>query len=287
VKKRYKCIMSTCTDMWCDANCNHVPKYCPATFCKETTSAAPAPTPAKAPTCNPNPNCKCVPDPKCDEPAPATEMSVVQSPARPTSETGDHWWTHWDRWTRTSKWGWTQHLGSFHRCQEGADDTHDITQGQCQDIAKAKGHTFLSFSTKVDRNGVMSSQCITSAKCSPLKGTLANWRIYRFEPSPSDAAFVHPDIDAYRTFFKRGVFTAPSYTVDLSPSVLAKLEAGVIGAEEALAVAKSALAGARVEQPQPGLTEPKEGRTDSSTKVRALAKPLHLCMVCDHGKVWP
>ena len=42
VKKHYKCIASTCTDTWCDANCNHVPVYCPASFCRV---AAPAPPP--------------------------------------------------------------------------------------------------------------------------------------------------------------------------------------------------------------------------------------------------
>ena len=38
VRKHYKCIASTCTDTWCDANCNHVPKYCPASFCREETA---------------------------------------------------------------------------------------------------------------------------------------------------------------------------------------------------------------------------------------------------------
>ena len=40
VTKKYKCIASTCTDTWCDANCNHDPKYCPASFCREVVAPA-------------------------------------------------------------------------------------------------------------------------------------------------------------------------------------------------------------------------------------------------------
>ena len=39
VKKHYKCIASTCTDTWCNDNCNHVPKYCPDSFCRELAAA--------------------------------------------------------------------------------------------------------------------------------------------------------------------------------------------------------------------------------------------------------
>ena len=42
VTKKYKCIASTCTDTWCDANCNHDPKYCPASFCREVAASTPA-----------------------------------------------------------------------------------------------------------------------------------------------------------------------------------------------------------------------------------------------------
>jgi len=47
VKARYKCIFATCTDFWCDANCNHVPKYCPASFCKMIEKTEPQPPPVE------------------------------------------------------------------------------------------------------------------------------------------------------------------------------------------------------------------------------------------------
>jgi hypothetical protein len=46
----YKCINPTCTDSWCDANCNHRPVYCPASFCKKVTVDTPVPAPPPAPT---------------------------------------------------------------------------------------------------------------------------------------------------------------------------------------------------------------------------------------------
>merc|ERR1712072_315852 len=51
----YKCINPTCTDTWCDANCNHHPAYCPASFCKriETMVAVPTAFPTSAPTQEP------------------------------------------------------------------------------------------------------------------------------------------------------------------------------------------------------------------------------------------
>merc|ERR1711998_369601 len=67
VTTSYKCIFPTCTDFWCDANCNHEPVYCPASFCKKVVTrvrvapppapppppvtAAPTPLPTAAPTC--------------------------------------------------------------------------------------------------------------------------------------------------------------------------------------------------------------------------------------------
>jgi hypothetical protein len=47
----YKCIFPTCTDFWCNANCNHHPKYCPASFCKKVTTRIAIPT--RAPTATP------------------------------------------------------------------------------------------------------------------------------------------------------------------------------------------------------------------------------------------
>jgi len=58
VKKHYKCIFPTCTDFWCDANCNHNPRYCPPTFCKAKPSPAPVPNPAPPPPPPPAPACK-------------------------------------------------------------------------------------------------------------------------------------------------------------------------------------------------------------------------------------
>jgi hypothetical protein len=52
----YKCIFPTCTDAWCNANCNHHPKYCPPSFCRLTSKqvpVAPQPTPPPAPTPEP------------------------------------------------------------------------------------------------------------------------------------------------------------------------------------------------------------------------------------------
>jgi len=50
VKARYTCIdkWKRCTNFWCDANCNHVPKYCPKSFCRVKPSA-PAPAPVQTP----------------------------------------------------------------------------------------------------------------------------------------------------------------------------------------------------------------------------------------------
>merc|ERR1719502_2515579 len=56
VVKYYKCIFPTCTDAWCNANCNHHPKYCPPSFCRleeKKVPVAPAPTPPPAPTPEP------------------------------------------------------------------------------------------------------------------------------------------------------------------------------------------------------------------------------------------
>jgi len=50
VTKRYKCIFPTCNDFWCDANCNHVPKYCPKTFCQEKAVPPPAEPPLPPPS---------------------------------------------------------------------------------------------------------------------------------------------------------------------------------------------------------------------------------------------
>jgi len=62
VKMRYKCIdrWKRCTDFWCDANCNHVPKYCPASYCR----GSPVPTPAPRPP-PPNPTPAPTPAPTC------------------------------------------------------------------------------------------------------------------------------------------------------------------------------------------------------------------------------
>merc|ERR1711966_488151 len=50
VKVYYKCIFPTCTDMWCNANCNHHPKFCPANMCKKMTKKIPKPATTVAPT---------------------------------------------------------------------------------------------------------------------------------------------------------------------------------------------------------------------------------------------
>merc|ERR1719271_264740 len=48
----YKCIFPTCTDSWCNANCNHKPSYCPASFCRRVETKIPVPTapPTEKPT---------------------------------------------------------------------------------------------------------------------------------------------------------------------------------------------------------------------------------------------
>ena len=42
VTNQYKCVASaaasTCTDTWCNANCNHRPSYCPASWCELANS---------------------------------------------------------------------------------------------------------------------------------------------------------------------------------------------------------------------------------------------------------
>merc|ERR1711998_294591 len=53
VTRRYKCIFPTCTDAWCDANCNHHPKYCPASFCRGIPTSSPPPPPTPPPTAAP------------------------------------------------------------------------------------------------------------------------------------------------------------------------------------------------------------------------------------------
>merc|ERR1711981_618160 len=55
VKTYYKCIFPTCTDFWCNANCNHKPSYCPASFCQKKTTKirVPTPDPTAHPTMNP------------------------------------------------------------------------------------------------------------------------------------------------------------------------------------------------------------------------------------------
>merc|ERR1711981_167256 len=66
VKKHYKCIASTCTDSWCDANCNHVPKYCPANFCKAEQKKIPVPTPPPT-AVNAPPTTPPTPAPTCEK----------------------------------------------------------------------------------------------------------------------------------------------------------------------------------------------------------------------------
>ena len=61
----YKCINPTCTDMWCNANCNHKPSFCPQSFCKKVVSKVPVPTaqPTAPPTgasLNGTPSCAAV-----------------------------------------------------------------------------------------------------------------------------------------------------------------------------------------------------------------------------------
>merc|ERR1719224_327348 len=41
VTTTYKCIFPTCTDAWCNANCNHKPSYCPASFCRKEVTKTP------------------------------------------------------------------------------------------------------------------------------------------------------------------------------------------------------------------------------------------------------
>merc|ERR1719453_2190123 len=55
VVTRYKCIFPTCTDFWCDANCNHKPSFCPATFCRKTVTRIPLPRPPPPPRAPPPP----------------------------------------------------------------------------------------------------------------------------------------------------------------------------------------------------------------------------------------
>merc|ERR1711939_659538 len=57
VKVFYKCIFPTCTDFWCNANCNHRPAYCPASFCKKIVQKIPkpAPPPPRPPSPKPAP----------------------------------------------------------------------------------------------------------------------------------------------------------------------------------------------------------------------------------------
>jgi len=69
----YKCIFPTCTDFWCNANCNHHPSYCPASFCKKEVTKIPVPTPpptepptsAVVPTAAPTPEPTMTPAPTC------------------------------------------------------------------------------------------------------------------------------------------------------------------------------------------------------------------------------
>merc|ERR1719387_3398953 len=45
----YKCVdrWKRCTDFWCNANCNHKPRFCPPSYCRGI--AAPVPPPAPKP----------------------------------------------------------------------------------------------------------------------------------------------------------------------------------------------------------------------------------------------
>ena len=70
VVKQYKCIFPTCTDFWCNANCNHKPSYCPASFCQGYTTKVAVPT--HAPTESPTPRATDSPTPlPTDAPTPA------------------------------------------------------------------------------------------------------------------------------------------------------------------------------------------------------------------------
>merc|ERR1712166_951596 len=76
----YKCINPTCTDMWCNANCNHHPRYCPASFCRFTSVNVPVPAPAAVPTPEPTP--------------PPTEPPTAGKGTCPAGTIlGTSWWT--------------------------------------------------------------------------------------------------------------------------------------------------------------------------------------------------
>jgi len=70
----YKCINPTCTDSWCDANCNHRPVYCPASFCKKVTVRTPVPAPPPPP-----------PPVAAPTPAPTPAPTDAPTPAPPSS----------------------------------------------------------------------------------------------------------------------------------------------------------------------------------------------------------
>merc|ERR1712216_137828 len=80
VVKYYKCIFPTCTDFWCNANCNHKPRYCPKSFCREHTKRVPVPTPppTSLPTVQPT-------EEPTDEPDAPTVAPTVVATSSPTN----------------------------------------------------------------------------------------------------------------------------------------------------------------------------------------------------------
>lgn len=87
VKARYTCIdkWKRCTNFWCDANCNHVPKYCPASFCR-VIRPPPSPPPAadpNPPAADPNPPPTPSPTP-LPTPAPCPAAAKMSAPVYTT-----------------------------------------------------------------------------------------------------------------------------------------------------------------------------------------------------------
>jgi len=78
----YKCIFPTCTDFWCDANCNHRPVYCPASFCKKIVTKTPLPRPPPPPP-PPPPHVTAAPTPA---PTPAPTCKAVNQTTPDMSE---------------------------------------------------------------------------------------------------------------------------------------------------------------------------------------------------------
>jgi len=95
----YKCINPTCTDMWCNANCNHHPRYCPASFCRFTSENVPVPAPAGAPTPKPTLHPTMAPTAAAAAPTPEPTPPPTEPPTAGTGTCpagtllGTSWWT--------------------------------------------------------------------------------------------------------------------------------------------------------------------------------------------------